>query len=375
MRSSIIVLLATLLLCTVSPSRTLADQPDPKLTRLLTLGLKDQRDRLIRGIYRAHGRLVDDNPETGHLEGAVDIFCAFDFQKDLFRFDRVEPCRSSPQLTPDDPPPQDENVWVKRETGGKFVRIPKYTLHVIHEAVNPTIEIKKNMEPPYNQIKPLDVRALCLVGYHGIDTPFSEAYKGWTLSQPSRITKEGEHVYHMVNNYEECEFNFWIDEQQGYSPVRYEVRERASSKGRMWRLAATCEMSSEQINGIWVPRSLVAVEYFPGDDVTRFEIAIDWESVNQNVSDTLFTPDGLDMPRGALVVNNKQGTPFVERVIGGGPARVGMAQQKQPPPPAVQRARPSLAWRLAPVALPLLILLVFVWFRFRANRAAGRDST
>src|SRR5262245_25775108 len=59
----------------------------------LWTGMVDGLQRQQSGQYRAHGRMLDDDPTFGRLEGDVELFGAFDHGKNLFRFDRREPTR------------------------------------------------------------------------------------------------------------------------------------------------------------------------------------------------------------------------------------------------------------------------------------------
>src|SRR5438309_1115142 len=86
-------ILLSLALCGDQPgaAEPAASRDRDELTRFLWTGLKDNRERLRSGVFRARGRYVVDEPQPGRFEGDVQLFSAFDYDKDLLRFDRVEP--------------------------------------------------------------------------------------------------------------------------------------------------------------------------------------------------------------------------------------------------------------------------------------------
>jgi hypothetical protein len=55
--------------------------------------MKESRDLLRSGSYRASGRVSTNRRTsgTGRLQGPIEIFSAFDFDKQLCRFDQTEP--------------------------------------------------------------------------------------------------------------------------------------------------------------------------------------------------------------------------------------------------------------------------------------------
>jgi len=67
------------------------DDPRQMLTSLVA-GLKTERQRLRQGVFRVHGVEIREDPApVGKLEGPVEMFGAFDFDKGCYRFDRRSP--------------------------------------------------------------------------------------------------------------------------------------------------------------------------------------------------------------------------------------------------------------------------------------------
>ena len=87
---------------------------DAHKKRFLLTGMKDNMNRLQQGVFRATGRLSNHDPPTEDFECEVNLFSAFDYANDWFRFDRSESMRML-----DDP---SSKKWRLERVGGKYAR-------------------------------------------------------------------------------------------------------------------------------------------------------------------------------------------------------------------------------------------------------------
>jgi hypothetical protein len=354
-----------------APAQTApADAGREKLAQFIGLGFKDGRDRLHSGVYRARGRKVDDSAETGKLEGPVDIFCAFDYRNELLRFDRVEVDRVFPVGAEEG----QKTAWVAEPVGGKYARTPKKSFHVAHGDKNPSITVHDPQYSPLTGVQPIDIRTLGLCYANDLESSFQETYKSLTLQAPDEIGKDAKGMYRLRIEYDEglAQYVVWLDEAKGFVPVRMERAER-NEPGERWEQRCVSEVSWVEKGQAWVPKSYRIVDQIvPGRTMT-YELAFDWESVNEPIPEKLFTPEGFGLPKGALIINEELSKPFIEGVIGGGPVRAILADAEPPPPPKEEKSTVWIAI-LGMVLLGAASVYGFGWYHFRRRSQARRAT-
>ncbi len=78
------------------PGPAVGSRDSVKQALALLAKMKESRDRLHSGTYKATGRLLTNKRSIGQQqpEGTIEIFAAFELDKGLFRFDRTEPARA-----------------------------------------------------------------------------------------------------------------------------------------------------------------------------------------------------------------------------------------------------------------------------------------
>src|SRR6266852_4610496 len=144
--------------CQLLPAQT--PLGDGKTAEFLWSGVKTNIDRLQRDAFTALDAVEATDKSGKSQTGNISIFCCFDYEKDLFRFDRDEPAF----LTGAD--------FVKR-LGGKYARTPKqcdsWTLNGNSVVTWPA------GKPASDIIRPFDVRSLGLYDWASLSRGYSFA--------------------------------------------------------------------------------------------------------------------------------------------------------------------------------------------------------
>jgi hypothetical protein len=352
---------------TASPQTGAADAERSKAAQFLRLGFKDGRERLRSGVYRAHGRKADDSAEGGKLEGPVDYFCAFDYPNELLRFDQTEVER----VVRDGPAADgSKRAWVAEPRGGKFARTPKRSLQAIHGEKNPAVYVYPSGHEPPGGVRPLDVRSLGLAFASRLEITFAEART--IIGQPPlEVTKETKQVTRLTIEYEEglVRYVVWFDEGKGFAPIRMERRTRKPN-GARWETQCVAETTWIEKGGVWVPKAYRIEDKVFADRTISYELAFDWEAVNEPLPTKLFTPEGFGLPKGSLIFNNELNKPFIEGAIGGGPVRALLGPTDTDAPPQPERTRVlSVVFGLG--SLVAVSVVWFGWYRYQ-RRAKDR---
>jgi hypothetical protein len=128
-----------------------------------------------------------------------------------------------------------------------------------------------------------------------------------------------------------------------------DVFERAKD---LWHEAIEkTEVAWEERNGVWVPTALLVERNFNG--VETYEIELDWESVNKELSDDEFEPEALHVETGSLLVDTR---------LGDRPIVVGEIERDEEPSAASVPEPGTLrgSWILA-IALLLILAAFAAW--------------
>jgi hypothetical protein len=266
-----------------------------ELADLQLRGMKDSRDRLTSGVFRASGTEYRagglGSPNAGE---PVKVFCAFDYKANLFRFDRDMPFLIGNRHSR-------RPFKVDREKG-MYVRTPEYSLDWTTEQPDQVFRRAPGAKPPALAI-PFDVRCLGLA-YTGTlthDVSFRERYQGFSESRIVAAVDEGGGACRVTWEAKKFPGTFetvWFDQRQGYSPIRIELRAGSPSAS----LLQLGETTWRQIMGVWVPRTFLGEDYDgKGKVESKMELAFEWESVNQPAAEILFTTGGMGLPPGVIV--------------------------------------------------------------------------
>jgi hypothetical protein len=166
-------------------------------------------------------------------------------------------------------------------------------------------------------VQPFDVRAvglLHLADFRG-ETTFIDLHGYLTTRRFVEVLEEKQGLYRLSWLEDEGAVRawLWLDEKKGFSPTRMETRYQAldSEKAQLGRLIDVSETTWIEMSGVVVPRSFRLQDGFE-----VYELTLDWEAVNQGVSEQLFTPEGFNLEQGTYIVNDRLGKPIVTGRVG-----------------------------------------------------------
>jgi hypothetical protein len=345
----------------LAPSaQKVGNSQETRTARFLLIGLKDSRERLRSGVFRATGRLRDDFAKSEALDGAVDVLCAFDYSRDLFRFDRRQPMRW-----------KEPGDWIVRNPFVKFIRTPEFTAHFdenIHRVFLRAPDAK-----PAPLLNPWNIRLVGLVPENSLDETFDTIYSLYSAMPDPSVRAEGKQVYRIAwmerHDWGDTLHAVWIDEAHGFSPLRYEFRDRRPSDpsqgidGNWPEPLAVSEATWIQERDVWIPRAFVAETRGFDHGSVRFDITLDWEVINQPVSDRFFNPASFEAPGHWRVVDERLGRPI----------ELGKVESVYPPmAPTTRVIAPRVhGWMLAIGGLSAVAVTVLLYLRWRREHAAG----
>jgi len=356
-----------------------AESDDPQeMLEYLVNGLKNDRQRLRRGIFRIHGeRIREDPPPVGKLEGPVQMLGAFDFEQGCYRFDRQGP---SWKVIGKESDVLDRKMCHTSELSIHYNN--RYSRIEIHppDTVNPStlvdtegyLNVRCVGVYAFGQLfKSLELEPMC---QQLLETPGIES-----------CVEEGDGVYRvdwMVS--ERKHISRWIDTKRGFTPIRMESRYRLPELGEtQWRAPfQTHEIKWTQIADVWVPASYQIFyrmelppekdpeppdyKYTPRYRTFHCEYAFEWESVNEPVDEAYFNYEGFDLPDGTKIADARAGELRVLGVIGTRDRAVAERDLSNP-------LKSTTTSRRVPTLLIInglaLIIGAVVWWRVRRRRA------
>jgi hypothetical protein len=235
----------------------LGPQEHAQAAHKLLANMKASRDLLKSGSYRASGAVLRNSNVRGvePLLGRVEIFSAFDFEKGLLRFDQTQPVRR--QIAGEEIPDQDKVEYIRtQELAITWIKPWRHKNLAINTAVGihpPTLK------PPLG-ISPFDVRSLGLTLWDDFkaSTAFSASYETWDRSRRIEVFPEANGVnrLRLVQGHRSGTYvpqDLWIDELQGFSPVRLSYSIPPAERGQPEEYINACRMRWKQEAGVWVP--------------------------------------------------------------------------------------------------------------------------
>ena len=365
------------LLCLQSISSMPAPEDGPGTSKrydFLIKGMDDQRQRLRTGAYRASGRLYNDDPALGKLDGPVTIFSAFDHETDKFRFDRLEPIREGKITAPGADP---QAVWAPKFVGGKMIRLPDRTISKSNDSV---MTRSGSMSPGDEaNIKPFDVRAVGLFYWSSLSsirsTTYPQMLEYYERERPEEVVEERRGIWRITWTFPEdttmtLRRIVWLDQNSGYSPIRMELKYRSSSMPAGHWPAPMLESETTWVEhaGVWVPKTYRVVAKHSAPVIQGYDLSFDWEIVNGEVPARVFTIEGLSLPKNGMVVDNSLGKNIIIGSIGADHKVIDRTMTPPPPPAPPRRAWQGWTW------LPygfgtfgILVIGLAAWLRFRPS--------
>ncbi len=307
------------------------------------IGIRESRERLHSGMFKAKGRKVVVSPDSARLEGEMELFSAFDPAAKAFRFDRSEPTwiaelpaqkvldartlQPNPNRAPTKKSASDQNAGEplknfdlkslpkkQGQSGGKYVRTQDQTILWLLRSPSAMIG-SADLKPP-SEIAPFDVRVL------GMLNPAALRNSGESLERVlTGLSRQEWSVYEQADGltwlkqtvntvFSVIKIQILIDKQHGFTPLRLELN--SSMKGRGQEQTELVEMTWEEHQGTWVPRTFKMERRDPASLETH-ELSFDWQIVNSPIPSSVFSSEGLGLPARVGVVDRRLATPVVIR--------------------------------------------------------------
>ncbi len=323
---------------------------EDRLAQSVLTGVQAGREGLRSGVFKATGRMTKIGPEDwGQLAGDVDFFCAFDFDKNFVRFDRSEPVlrrfsseagttrrkSSSPKQKLSGGTTGKEVKQVKRaepfvgRRSSVYIRFPDYFM-----AWSSPWERQKTAAGifPLNSpcpvgTSPFDVRALGLYFWSSFLTPttFEECYDALVKSHWDEVIRGDDGMFQLRRTLASGDsYTLWVDKNQEFSPRRYEIR-RASKKGKSEPLQPfmMCEVDYKEVAHTWVPSKFKIAQRQPPslrkkedvNDLESYDLTFEWLSVNQDVEQSMFSVDKINVPRNTSLFDYRLGKPLLVKKL------------------------------------------------------------
>lgn len=291
-------------------STTLGDQQVTQAEQVLK-HMSDAHECLLRGVCCIEGtttqtKTVGDKKSVS--KELVDIFCAFDFDVGLIRFDRNVPAKNG----------------VTR--GGKFIRTPAHTYEgwIVSQDTNHVRDIVRGRpdKHPGGQVGLFDIRSL---GHYAIeisspDLTLEATYE--TFSKNGKLvhfSQESCNIYRLAWEFGvgqgTSREDFWVDAKCGYQWIR---RRMVPVNPKSIQYECVVEKSYEDINGAWVPTRFQMMDIpWPGECVDAKWI-LRWKSVNEDPEDKYFRPEDLAGGERASLYTDECGDELIFlRTLGG----------------------------------------------------------
>ena len=275
-------------------------------------------------------------------------FLAFDRDRDIHRFDY-------------------ETQWHGRLLSGKIAAGPDETLTAQSGGgfPGPAVRHPAGYKPRSGTGKPLDLRVLPFASVSIFNyTPdqwrdtFLPIFAGADVTRFDRVGMIVHVEWSIAPSVPEAppaRARVRFDTEQGSLPVQWHVANHLESGE--WDVSYTTLIRYEEHDGVWVPTHWESES--PGSVFSRHVIDLDWESVNERISDDLFAMEKLELNPATLVFNKKLGEPVFE-----GPAVEVIAEAEE----ARTLARGRWLWPLVAVNAVLAVGLLVVYLR---RHAAG----
>ncbi|HEX7375758.1 MAG TPA: hypothetical protein VF278_01535 [Pirellulales bacterium] len=321
------------------------------------LGVKDGRERLHSGIYRAAGRTKSGGEaNVDDLNGEVTIFCAFDDSAGMLRFDRVCPVRWLPGAPGPKDSPSKEQV-AKFEV--RYIGAPSQSMTWTSLGMGVVVSPPGKRSADESQALPFDVRQLGLITTIHSSQPhsFDELWRSWSERPIQQVAREADGIVRLTwgDRGDDAEWRVrrWIDTAHGYTIIRSEHEERAIQAAGAAEWPAPhliAEVSWVQVSAVWVPTAFVLHRQSRTD-----ELSFDWESVNEDIPNGLFTAKGLGVDPWTLVTDVRLGKPII----------VGHVEEPPLPPPSPSKGRAAWFYPVIVVNVVVLALIamVMLWRR------------
>jgi len=277
--------------------------PDPAVTpeelgQFLLERMQASREKLKSGVFQADRVWILKTPESEQSHPGEHIFCAFDFEKDLLRFDNES-----------------------SEGFRYFTTSTEARLYTSSSEDNPNDWFAK--VPPHflgrfmRQYRLFDVR-LAGICSHGEfeDGSFEDLMKFHTKECTATGKPLEGNRYLLILSYQHVNRSlpllvritqyrqeYVLDASRDFVPIKFTFRMK-DFKSKQWESLdppVTAEWKKNEPSDVYVPVKLRFPERWISEESLVTQYTFKWKSVNQPVDQKLFTEDGLKVPPGTEV--------------------------------------------------------------------------
>lgn len=328
------------------PTGQAAPEVDGEQAVFALTALKDSRERLIAGIVRASGRA-----QSGDYLRTIDFYNAFDVPAGNYRIDQTETVLNGPN----DP----------ALLRGVTIRYARNEKSSTFSKARSSVTIDRPERQPDPAFKTFDVRAIGILLYadFSLGTSFEELISHLMSQEITGFNRDAVGLCKITWEFgesRELQRMLWLDASRGYSPVRQETRYRKSEQDAWSGVKILSETTWREIDGAWVPQTYVLEDRF-NVRVKKYELAFDWESINEPVPEEVFSWEGFDLPIGTAIVDNRLGTPIQLGQVGG---FVGPTEAE-----AESITRTRIVIVVAALSVGVILLSAFLRWRRERNKA------
>lgn len=300
---------------------------DEQLAKFVIAGLKSNRELLRSGVFTANGSLVRGVPTEDYIAGEMQIYCAFDFERGLFRFERKEPERKSVEVDAAFLKRMEENALTSEEIAqlrtrsaaqgqhyvtAKYIETPKSTVHwrsgsprmvTVHKIDQRALGIQNT--------KAFDVRNLGLAMSLNLEnlTPYEKliaAYDKYQIVEARMVSDTQRLISWVFGADRSLKITLLIDVTQGFSPVRLEFSEQANDEKwgqpNLWN-----DLTWVRVSSVWVPKTYSFESRNGLPSVDSYKLDFTWESVNEKLPDKMFSAEGLEESKESFVMDVRLG--------------------------------------------------------------------
>ncbi len=374
-----------LVACSLSTAAAHDEPPEVEGRRILEAAVQ-ARYELKSGVFRATGsKTVKGDDTHPPLEALpLDVFCAFDWSARKFRFDSGMPFyvqinrqlpRTREQPHPDPNAPRVE-VDAFEVVKVMQARTPEYAADWMghgDQSLNAVLIMVPEKPFRHSDLSyPLDARALGFLSVASFEAGRTLDELGAVLPGQlvSHVERQADGLMRLTTpfdiipntDFDDSKRLIYIDVQNGHTPVRLELHEERYRRRGLDGPSQLAEVSWIAIDGVWVPRHFLSkLTNITSDGKLMeqaYEYEFEWESVNEPVSDDLFSYKTFQgLPRGTPVYDERDGGKKVETI--GVPPPAALA-----PPSGIS----SRLWLVAANLIVLALLAVGAYVRFRWQR-------
>ena len=307
------------------------DSPDGVTSEFVLKGMRSHRQRLLRGEVLITGMKESEYADGRSQEADVEMTVAFDFEKNLVRFDRREPADASGMQSAD----MARSFYWRTKTEAAIAKVN-------NQGEKPTLEIHPaDYVPVRPWHRPFDVRAVGVYYWPNFrsGTPLEQILEGFMTTTPVETTETSDGIYCLVWEFNDRQRRtLWVDGNRGFTPAKMVIQDKGTPIGEDWDANPVLanEVSWKEVDGVWVPdtfkiqKRTVRVERSAqgelrtaGENSMSYMLAFEWKSVNQPLPEELFSYREHELEDGSYVVDYRSGEPVVVELIGAEPTHRG----------------------------------------------------